>query len=129
MTMVDDSGKIWIRGTTRPEHGVRVGKLYFATGKEDSEIIECRVDEKYLWVDLHNKKKQCRTARRFALDLPAKTLGALFSGFDKTQHADVRVSTYHGDGVEEFVVGEETYLSRNIEGMESELFWQMAGWD
>lgn len=128
MPEIDDTGTIWIRGRVRPEYGVRVGESYFITGKEDAESIECRVDEKYLWVDLHDADKRHRTARRFALDLPAKAPGALFNGFSNTQHADIRAVTYRDEGVEDFAVEGEVYLSRNVGEMESAKFWQMADW-
>ena len=51
MSIIDD-GKIWLRGSARPEYGVRVGKGYFITGKEDAEIINYLIDDNFLYVDI-----------------------------------------------------------------------------
>ena len=60
MSIIDD-GKIWLRGSARPEYGVRVGKVYFITGKEDAEIINYLIDDNFLYVDIHNPESQYRT--------------------------------------------------------------------
>jgi len=35
MRNINDSGKIWLRGSVRPEYGVRVGDNYFVVGVGD----------------------------------------------------------------------------------------------
>ena len=83
MLNIDDDGKIWLRGSSRPEYGVRVGGLYFITGKEDAKDINCFIHENYLVADLHNSEQQYRIVRRFSLNLAPHSPGALFNGFKK----------------------------------------------
>ena len=52
MENIDDEGKIWLKGSVKPEYGVRVGDLYFITGKEDSETVSSFIYQNYLFVDL-----------------------------------------------------------------------------
>ena len=60
MPDIDDDGKIWLRGASQPEKGVRVGQLFFLTGQKDSEISTCLIHENYLIVDLHDPDKKYR---------------------------------------------------------------------
>lgn len=126
MPTIDDDGKIWIRGTVRPEYGVRVKNRYFVTGGEATETIECCVEGKYLWADLHDAPNRRRTARRFALDGPAQTPATLFNGFDRTPHGDIRAVTYRDPEVRELVMDGEGYLAENIGELSSAQFLQLA---
>ena len=131
MSDIDDNGKIWLRGSTRPEYGVRVGKLYFVIGKEnkgDSENINCYVHERFLLVDVHNSEKQYRIIRRFSLDLEPRSSGTLFNGFTKTKHADIKAVTYQDEGVERFMLDGEDYILKNDNLIDPIHFMRLAGW-
>ncbi|HAX45758.1 MAG TPA: hypothetical protein DCX78_02880 [Nitrospina sp.] len=124
----DDDGKIWVRGSVRPEYGVRVGDLYFITGMEESDNINCFIRDKYLFADIHDTGKQYRIIRRFPLKLDPECPGTLFSGFTNTKHGDIMALTYRNDGVEEYGVEGEMYSDENASGMDSVRFIQLAGW-
>ena len=127
MSIIDD-GKIWLRGSARPEYGVRVGKVYFITGKEDAEIINYLIDDNFLYVDIHNSESQYRTIRRFALDLGPKSLGTLFNGFKKTKHADIRAVTYRDKGVEQYRIEGGEYKNKRDDLINIIEMKQLAGW-
>ena len=107
MRKINDSGKIWLRGSVRPEYGVRVGDNYFVVGEGDSQSTIYSVYENHLFVVLHYSEKKKRIYRRFSLDLIPKSKGTLFNGFNETKHADIKAITYQDDGVEEHVGGEK----------------------
>ena len=123
MANIEDTGKVWFKGTFGPEYAVRVGGEVFVPGKGENDSVECRVMDNALWVDLHNEKAGKRVAKRFFLDLPATTPATLFNGFEKTQHADVLVVTYKDPNVEEFIVSGEVYRSESIADMEPGVFF------
>ena len=87
MRKINDSGKIWLRGSFIPEYGIRVGDNYFVVGEGDSQSITYSVYENHLFVALHYPEKKIRIFRRFSLDLIPKSKGTLFNGFNKTKHA------------------------------------------
>lgn len=124
MAEIYDTGKIWIRGRIKPEYAVRVGDRVFVPGKEDSDDINCWVEGEFLCVDLHDKNRERRVARKISLNASANAPGALFSGFKKTNHADVMVVTAGEDGVEEFVVEGANYRNGNIKELNSQKFWE-----
>ena len=128
MSDIDDDGKIWLRGSARPEYGVRIGERYFVTGKEDSENSNCFIQEKYLVVDLHDPGKQYRIIRRFSLDLQPRCSGTLFNGFTKTKHADIKVVTYKDEKVEQFVLDGGDYLLNSDSLIDPIQIMQLTGW-
>ena len=127
MSIIDD-GKIWLRGSSRPEYGVRIGKVYFITGKEDAEIINYLIDDNFLYVDIHNPGSQYRTIRRFALDLEPLSPGTLFNGFRKTKHADIRAVTYRDKGVEQYRIEGGEYKNKRDDLINIIEMKQLAGW-
>ena len=127
MRKINDSGKIWMRGSVRPEYGVRVGDNYFVVGEGDSQSTIYSVYENHLFVVLHYPEKK-RIFRRFSLDLIAKSKGTLFNGFHETKHADIKAVTYQDDGVEEHVSGEkDCFLDKNGEVDPIKII-ELAGW-
>ena len=91
MEEIQDSGKVWCKGSNRPVHAVRTGNKIFATGKEEDQSIECWVDRDVLYVDLHEPQREIRIARKFPLGLEPTLTGTLFNGFTRTKHADVSI--------------------------------------
>ena len=129
MRKINDSGKIWLRGSVRPEYGVRVGDNYFVVGEGDSQSTIYSVYENHLFVVLHYSEKQKRIYRRFSLDLIPKSKGTLFNGFNETKHADIKAITYQDDGVEEHVGGEkDCFLDKNGEVDPIKII-ELAGWE
>ena len=127
MRNINDSGKIWLRGSVRPEYGVRVGDNYFVVGEGDSQSTIYSVYENHLFVVLHYSEKK-RIYRRFSLDLIPKSKGTLFNGFNETKHADIKAITYQDDGVEEHVGGEkDCFLDKNGEVDPIKII-ELAGW-
>ena len=127
MRKINDSGKIWLRGSVRPEYGVRVGENYFVVGEGDSQSTIYSVYENHLFVVLHYSEKK-RIYRRFSLDLIPKSKGTLFNGFNETKHADIKAISYQDDGVEEHVGGEkDCFLDKNGEVDPIKII-ELAGW-
>ena len=128
MRNINDSGKIWLRGSVRPEYGVRVGDNYFVVGEGDSQSTIYSVYENHLFVVLHYPEEKKRIFRRFSLDLIPKSKGTLFNGFNETKHADIKAITYQDDGVEEHVGGEkDCFLDKNGEVDPIKII-ELAGW-
>ena len=128
MRNINDSGKIWLRGSVRPEYGVRVGDNYFVVGEGDSQSTIYSVYENHLFVVLRYSEKKRRIFRRFSLDLIPKSKGTLFNGFNETKHADIKAITYQDDGVEEHVGGEkDCFLDKNGEVDPIKII-ELAGW-
>ncbi len=128
MRKINDSGKIWLRGSVRPEYGVRVGDNYFVVGEGDSQSTIYSVYENHLFVVLYYSEKKKRIFRRFSLDLIPKSKGTLFNGFNETKHADIKAITYQDDGVEEHVGGEkDCFLDKNGEVDPIKII-ELAGW-
>ncbi len=128
MRKINDSGKIWLRGSVRPEYGVRVGDNYFVVGEGDSQSTIYSVYENHLFVVLHYPVKKKKIFRRFSLDLIPKSKGTLFNGFNETKHADIKAITYQDDGVEEHVGGEkDCFLDKNGEVDPIKII-ELAGW-
>ena len=128
MKIINDKGKIWLKGSVKPEYGVRVGDLYFITGKEDSETVSSFIYQNYLFVDLDNKEKKYRIFRRFSLDLVPEIPGTLFNGFEKTKHADIKVVTYRDNRVESFKIDGENYLQGEKTLTNPIKLMALAGW-
>ena len=128
MRNIHDSGKIWLRGSVRPEYGVRVGDKYFVVGESDSQSTIYSLYENHLFVVLYYSEKKKRIFRRFSLDLIPKSKGTLFKGFNETKHADIKAITYQDDGVEEHVGGEkDCFLDKNGEVDPIKII-ELAGW-
>ena len=128
MRNINDSGKIWLRGSVRPEYGVRVGEKYFVVGEGDSQSTIYSVYENHLFIVLHYPEKKERIFRRFSLDLIPKSKGTLFNGFNETKHADIKAISYQDDGVEEHVGGEQDcFLDKNGEVDPIKII-ELAGW-
>ena len=128
MRNINDSGKIWLRGSVRPEYGVRVDDNYFVVGEGDSQSTIFSVYENHLFVVLYYSEKKKRIFRRFSLDLIPKSKGTLFNGFNETKHADIKAITYQDDGVEEHVGGEkDCFLDKNGEVDPIKII-ELAGW-
>ena len=128
MANIEDEGKIWLKGSVKPEFGVRVGNLYFVIGNEDNKNISCLVYGKYLLVGFDNSLTQKKIFRRFSLDLKAKSVGTLFSGFKKTKHGDIKAVTHKDDGVETVIFEGKAYESENWDSIEPTKLMQFAGW-
>lgn len=124
MQKIEDTGKVWFKGTFGPEYAVRVGDKVIVPGKGENDTVDCRVVGDNLCVDLHDKKNGKRIGRYFSLGLPPTTSATLFNGFEKTKHADVRVVTYKDADVKEYIVEGEVYRKESIPAMESETFFK-----
>jgi len=128
MLNINDSGKIWLRGSVRPEYGVRVGDKYFVVGEGDFQSTIYSLYENHLFVVLYYSEKKKRIFRRFSLDLIPKSKGTLFNGFNETKHADIKAITYQDSGVEEHVGGEkDAFLDKNGEVDPIKII-ELAGW-
>ena len=128
MRNINDSGKIWLRGSVRPEYGVRVGDKYFVVGEGDFQSTIYSLYENHLFVVLYYSEKKERIFRRFSLDLIPKSKGTLFNGFNETKHADIKAITYQDDGVEEHVGGEkDCFLDKNGEVDPIKII-ELTGW-
>lgn len=123
MEEIQDSGKIWCKGSARPAHAVRAGNKIFTTGKSEDQAIECWVDGDNLCIDLNEPGKQIRIARKLPLDLEPTLSGTLFNGFTHTKHADVAIVAPDQDRIEERTVSGEIYRTGQYVCMESKEFW------
>jgi hypothetical protein len=121
MADIQDSGKIWCKGSTSPVHAVRARNKIFATGKKENQAIECWLDGEALCVDLHDAGT--RIARKFPLNIEPTLSGTLFNGFTSTKHADVTIVSSDQNGVEEKIVTGEIYRTGEYESMNSRDFW------
>ena len=128
MRNINDSGKIWLRGSVRPEYGVRIGDNYFVVGEGDSQSTIYSVYENHLFVVLYYPEKKRRIFRRFSLDLIPKSKGTLFNGFNETRHADIKAVTYQDDGVEEHAVGEKDCFLDKKGDVDPIKIIELAGW-
>ena len=126
MEEIQDSGKVWCKGSNSPVHAVRVGNKIFATGKEEDQSIECWVDRDVLYVDLHEPQREIRIARKFPLDLEPTLAGTLFNGFTRTKHADVSIVSSDQESVEEIIISGEAYRTGQYNSMSSREFWNKA---
>lgn len=122
MADIEDSGKVWCKGSTGPIHAVRAANKIFATGKKEGQEIECWVDGDTLCVVLHEPDQAIRVARRFPLDLEPTIEGSLFNGFTLTKHADLPIVSPEQDRIEEKIISGESY--RQYQNMDSKSFWQ-----
>jgi hypothetical protein len=124
MLEIMDTGTVWIRGKAKPDYGLRVGDIIFVPGKESTEEINCWVSGDILCVDLNDKKNNKRRARRFPLNIEGTEPAALFGGFKKTKHSDLKAVTDNCSGFEEHIIQGEEYLNDNIQEMSHTQFWE-----
>lgn len=127
MPEIKDHGKVWIRGKPGTSFAVKVDEKVFVPGQEEGHSIEYWLAGNFLCVDLHNPNQKIRIARRFPLELEAIHPATLFNGFNKTKHADVKVITFEDEGVGERIFRDEEYTKGNIQSMDRDAFWQLAG--
>ncbi len=126
MRSIQDKGKVWFPGSSGPVFALRVEETVFVPGMEEGEIIEYWIDREFLCVDLHDVKGKIRKAKRFSLALLPATPATLFSGFEKTKHADVKVVTTRNSRVEEWEISGIDYDNQKIGSMNSPSFWNMT---
>jgi len=128
MPEIKDTGTVWIRGQTETVFAIKVDEKVLVPGLlEEDHSIEYWLEEKYLCVDIHGPDQSFRTARRFPLDLEAIHPASPFRGFKKTKHDDMKVITFEDEGVQEKVFKNEEYLKNNIENLDRDDFWKLAG--
>ena len=128
MPEITDSGKIWIKGQSHTSFAVKVDDTVFVTGKEEGPALEAHwIEKSHLCVDLHDSKQGSRIARRFLLNQKPTHPASLFSGFNKTKHADLVVCTHNDPGVEEFIIQGNDYKRQQIQSMDRQEFWKLAG--
>jgi len=127
MSEIIDEGKVWFKGTPGPTYAIKVDENHFVIGKTEDEILERWIDGDKLCVVLHNKAGKIRTARSFPVNLVAKTDASLFSGFEKTKHAAVKVVLFEDEGVQNYTVQGEDYINSNAANLNAKTFWSLAG--
>lgn len=127
MSEIIDEGKVWFKGMPGPTYAIKVDENHFVVGKKEDEILERWVDDDRLCVDLHDKASKTRTARCFPINLVAKTDASLFSGFEKTKHAAVKVVIPEDEGVQSYTLAGDNYVKYNVADLDSEAFWKLAG--
>jgi hypothetical protein len=127
MPEIKDNGKVWIRGQVGTTFAVKVDEKVFVPGHEEGQPIDYWLDGDCLCVDLHSPDQNIRIARLFPMSLEATHPATLFNGFNKTKHADVKVVTYEDEGVAEKIFTGEEYTKDNIQNLNRDAFWQLAG--
>jgi hypothetical protein len=124
MREIQDTGKVWIRGTVGPVFAIRVADKIFVPGQEEGQTIDYWVDGDFLCVGLHDPRKKIRLVRRFDISLPAATPASLFSGFERTKHADAQVVTYRDKGVKTHIMQGKDYDNDGMGVMNGQTFRQ-----
>ena len=124
---IDDTGKIWRPGRFSPEAAVRVNEKVFVLGREEGENSQCLAEEDALLVDLHDREKGCRRARRFPYALKPLQKATLFNGFTRTPHGDVGVIVAEDPGVVTVVMEGEAYQKAGASRLSSLEFFRAAG--
>jgi hypothetical protein len=124
MSEIKDTGKVWMKGSVGTAHAIRIDDKVFATGQKEGQYIDLWIDNEGLCIDLHDSKLAERTARFIPLDTPASLPGTLFSGFEKTKHADVLIVSADSEGVKEKTVSGKEYKEGNYGILDRLVFWQ-----
>ena len=124
MSEINDTGKVWMKGSVGTAHAVRINDKVFATGQKEGQYIELWIDNGELCIDLHNSKLAERTARLIPIDTPASSPGTLFNGFEKTKHADVLIVSADSEGVKEKTVSGKEYQEGNYKILDRFSFWK-----
>ncbi len=127
MSEIIDEGKVWFKGTSGPTYAIKVDENYFVVGKNEDESLERWIDGNKLCVELHDKTGKSRIARCFSTELIAKTNASLFSGFEKTKHAAVKVVVPEDVGVKTFILKGEDYSKSNAANLDTKAFWELTG--
>ena len=127
MPKIEDTGKVWLRGESRPQEAVRLGETIFVPGKEENQTLHVWMDDGHLYADLHDAAAEIRIVRRFSLNEPPTRSGTLFSGFENTKHGDIMAVTFKDDGVEQCTVTGAEYQSQNAGGSSAEDFARKNG--
>ena len=123
MPEIMDTGKIWVKGSVGPVHGVRIDKIIYATGKNENESCELWIKNKGLCIDLHNSGASQRTARFIPLNAKPTLPGTLFNGFEKTKHADVLIVASDGNYAKEVTVSGIKYQEGGFRALDPQTFW------
>ena len=123
MLEIIDTGTIWIRGNSKPDYGLRIGDSIFIPGKDAADEINCWIIADYLCVDLLDKKNNKRIARKFPLNAEGTEPAALFGGFKKTKHSDLKAVTLKCPGFEEYIIQGDDFIKENIQEMGHKHFW------
>ncbi len=129
MSEIIDEGKVWFKGMPGPTYAIKVDENHFVIGKKEDEVLERWIDGDKLCVDLHDKAKKMRTARCFSIHLIAKTDASLFSGFEKTKHAAVKVVLFDDEGVQTYILQGDDYVKSNAADLDSKAFWALVRFD
>ena len=124
MLEIIDTGTVWIRGKSKPDFGLRVGDSIFIPGKEATDEINCWITADNLCVDLLDKKNNKRTARKFPVNAEGMEPAALFGGFKKTKHSDLKAVTSKCSGFEEYIIQGDDFINDNIQEMSHTYFWE-----
>ncbi len=124
MPEIMDTGKVWIQGKVTPDYALRVEDKIFVPGKDADDEINFWVAGNFLCVDLLNRKRGKRVARKFPLKAEGTAPAALFSGFNQTKHADIMAITSHAAGVEEYIIQGEDYNNARIHELNCRGFWK-----
>ncbi len=124
MPKIIDSGKVWIRGNVKPDYALKIDNNIFVPGKEADDEINYWVDGEFLCVDLLDRNRERRVARKFPLKAEGTAPATLFSGFEKTKHADVLAVCSHSAGVEEHIIQGEEYVNARIYELDCRDFWK-----
>lgn len=127
MSEIKDEGKIWFKGTPGPTYAIKVDENHFVIGRKENETLDRWLDGDKLCIDLHDKTEKTRTARCFPVNLVAKTDASLFSGFEKTKHAAVKVVLSEDEGVQNYTLQGEEYIKVNAADLDSKAFWKLSG--
>jgi len=127
MADIIDEGKVWFKGTPGPTYAIKVDENHFVIGKTEDDSLERWIDGDNLCVDLHNKAGKARTVRCFPVNLAPKTDASLFSGFEKTKHAAVKVVLFEDEGVKSYSLQGDDYAKANAADLEAKAFWDLAG--
>ena len=127
MSEIIDEGKVWFKGTAGPTYAIKVDENHFVIGKTEDDTLERWIDGDKLCVDLHNKAGKIRTVRGFSVNLVAKTDASLFSGFENTKHAAVKVVLFDDEGVQNYTLQGDDYIKANAADLDAKTFWGFAG--
>jgi hypothetical protein len=126
MAEIIDEGKVWFKGNPGPTYAIRVDEKYFVIGKSEDDHLERWVDGNNLCVDLHNKNEQTRVVRIFQINSVPSIDASLFSGFENTKHAAVKVVVPEDPRVQQFILKDDNYAKVNASILDSKSFLEAA---
>ncbi len=125
MNEIEDTGKVWLRGKVKPVYAVKLNGQIIIPDLEIGDDAICWPVESGLCVDLHHKAKQKRIARWFPNNIKGDAQGTLFSGFDKTKHADILAVLQDNSAVLEKCYEDDEY--QEIAALDAQAFWLKTG--